>query len=119
VTAARRKTAEIGRTHAERWRQAETRIGQAAFEVVVRRSVDQLTLAEAGEEPGYSRALPAHYFENREALLVAEHAVKNYRRACANETCWRTAASICYWRRSPSILVTAEAARKAARFTSL
>ena len=77
-----RKTAEIGRTHAERRREAETRIVQAAFEIVARRGVDQLTLAEAGEEAGYSRALPAHYFENREALLaaVAEHAVKNYRR---------------------------------------
>jgi len=77
-----RKTAEIGRTHAERRHEAETRIVQAAFEIAARRGVDQLTLAEAGEEAGYSRALPAHYFENREALLaaVAEHAVKNYRR---------------------------------------
>src|SRR6516164_333577 len=77
-----RKTAEIGRTHAERRHEAETRIVQAAFEIVARRGVDQLTLTEAGEEAGYSRALPAHYFENREALLaaVAEHAVKNYRR---------------------------------------
>jgi AcrR family transcriptional regulator len=82
VSGALRKTAEIGRTHAERRREAETRIVQAAFEIVARRGVDQLTLAEAGEEAGYSRALPAHYFENREALLaaVAEHAVKNYRR---------------------------------------
>jgi AcrR family transcriptional regulator len=82
MRAALRKTTEIGRTHAERRREAETRIVQAAFEIVARRGVDQLTLAEAGEEAGYSRALPAHYFENREALLaaVAEHAVKNYRR---------------------------------------
>jgi AcrR family transcriptional regulator len=82
VSGALRKTAETGRTHAERRREAETRIVQAAFEIVARRGVDQLTLAEAGEEAGYSRALPAHYFENREALLaaVAEHAVKNYRR---------------------------------------
>lgn len=77
-----RKAAEIGRTHAERRHEAETRIVQAAFEIVARRGVDQLTLAEAGEEAGYSRALPAHYFESRETLLaaVAEHAVKNYRR---------------------------------------
>lgn len=81
MPAALRKTTEIGRTHAERRREAEARIVQAAFEIVARRGVDQLTLAEAGEEAGYSRALPAHYFENREALLaaVAEHAVKNYR----------------------------------------
>ena len=95
MASALRKTAEIGRTHAERRREAETRIVQAAFEIVARRGVDQLTLTEAGEEAGYSRALPTHYFENREALLaaVAEHAVKNYHRACANGTCWRTAAS--------------------------
>ena len=82
MPAALRKSAETGRTHAERRREAESRIVQAAFEIVARRGVDQLTLAEAGEEAGYSRALPAHYFENREALLaaVAEQAVKSYRR---------------------------------------
>jgi len=80
--ALRRKAVESGRTHAERRREAEARILQAAFEIVARRGVDQLTLAEAGEEAGYSRALPAHYFNSREELLaaVAEHVVKNYRR---------------------------------------
>ncbi len=73
---------ETGRTHAERRREAESRIVHAAFEIVARRGVDQLTLAEAGEEAGYSRALPAHYFSSREVLLaaVAEHAVELYRR---------------------------------------
>jgi AcrR family transcriptional regulator len=82
VATLQRKTAESGRTHAERRLEAETKIVQAAFDIVARRGVDQLTLAEAGEEAGYSRALPAHYFENREALLaaVAEHAVANYRK---------------------------------------
>jgi AcrR family transcriptional regulator len=81
VPATRRKTAETGRTHIERRREAEARIVQAAFEIVARRGVDQLTLAEAGEDAGYSRALPAHYFDSREALLaaVAEYAVQNYR----------------------------------------
>jgi AcrR family transcriptional regulator len=82
VAGAQRKTVESGRTHAERRLEAETRIVQAAFDIVARRGVDQLTLAEAGEEAGYSRALPAHYFDSREALLaaVAEHAVNNYRK---------------------------------------
>ena len=82
MAGALRKPAEVGRTHAERRREAETKIVQAAFDIVARRGVDQLTLAEAGEEAGYSRALPAHYFENRENLLaaVAEHAVSNYRK---------------------------------------
>ena len=77
-----RKTAANSRTQAERRLEAETKIVQAAFDIVARRGVDQLTLAEAGEEAGYSRALPAHYFETREALLaaVAEHAVANYRK---------------------------------------
>ena len=79
---AARKTTETGRTHAERRREAESKIVQAAFEIVAQRGVDQLTLAEAGEKAGYSRALPAHYFESREALLaaVAEHAARNYRK---------------------------------------
>ena len=83
-----RKTATNGRTHAERRLEAETRIVQAAFDIVARRGVDQLTLAEAGEEAGYSRALPAHYFETREALLaaVAEHAVTNYRKRLIERT---------------------------------
>lgn len=81
MSLAQRK-AEAGRTHAERRREAESRIVHAAFEIVAKRGVDQLTLAEAGEEAGYSRALPAHYFASRELLLaaVAEHAVALYRR---------------------------------------
>jgi len=82
VASPQRKPAANSRTHAERRLEAETKIVQAAFDIVARRGVDQLTLAEAGEEAGYSRALPAHYFETREALLaaVAEHAVANYRK---------------------------------------
>lgn len=81
MSVAQRKT-EPGRTHAERRREAESRIVQAAFDIVAKRGVDQLTLAEAGEEAGYSRALPAHYFGSRDVLLaaVAEHAVNQYRR---------------------------------------
>jgi AcrR family transcriptional regulator len=75
----RRKPA--ARTHAERRQAAESRIVQAAFDIVARRGVDQVTLAEAGEAAGYSRALAAHYFASKEALLaaVAEHALDKYR----------------------------------------
>jgi TetR/AcrR family acrAB operon transcriptional repressor len=81
AVAIRRKPIETGRTHAERRREAESRILQAAFEIVAKRGVDQLTLAEAGEEAGYSRALAAHYFNGREELLaaVAQHVVEKYR----------------------------------------
>ena len=83
-----RKPTANSRTHAERRFEAETKIVQAAFDIVARRGVDQLTLAEAGEEAGYSRALPAHYFGSREALLasVAEHAVANYRKRLIERT---------------------------------
>ena len=79
VATLRRKP--IARSHAERRQAAESRIVQAAFDIVARRGVDQVTLAEAGEEAGYSRALAAHYFESRDALLaaVAEHALDKYR----------------------------------------
>jgi AcrR family transcriptional regulator len=80
VTTLRRRPST--RSHAERRQAAESRIVQAAFDIVARRGVDQVTLAEAGEEAGYSRALAAHYFESKEALLaaVAEHALEKYRR---------------------------------------
>jgi AcrR family transcriptional regulator len=73
--------AERRGTHADRRREAETRILEAAFNLVAQRGVDQLTLAEAGEAAGYSRALAAHYFGSRDALLgaVAQHAVHLYR----------------------------------------
>src|SRR5262249_9646465 len=77
-----RRRPSPARTHAERRLVAESRIVQAAFDIVARRGVDQVTLAEVGEEAGYSRALAAHYFESKEALLaaVAEHALEQYRR---------------------------------------
>jgi len=71
-----------GRTQAQRRAEAERRILQAAITIIAERGIDQLTLAEAGEVAGYSRALPAHYFGSREALLVAvaNHLVDSYRR---------------------------------------
>lgn len=81
MTALRQKR-ETGRTHAERRRDAESAILQAALKIIATRGLEELTLAEAGEAAGYSRALPAHYFGNREALIVAvaEHVVQAYRR---------------------------------------
>lgn len=75
------KAGPARRSHAERRLAAETRIVQAAFDICARRGVDQVTLAEAGEEAGYSRALAAHYFRSKEALLaaIAEHAIEKYR----------------------------------------
>ena len=79
VVVARKSVA--GRSHAERRREAESGILQAALRIISKRGMDQLTLAEAGEAAGYSRALPAHYFGSREALLtaVADHVAEAYR----------------------------------------
>lgn len=72
----------LGRTQAQRRAEAEQRILQAAIDVIADRGIDQLTLAEAGEAAGYSRALPGHYFGTREDLIlaVADHLVQGYRR---------------------------------------
>lgn len=69
------------RTHAEMRQSAEAKIKMAALSIVAERGADQLTLAEAGERAGYSRALPAHYFKTREGLLmaVAEYIIEDYR----------------------------------------
>lgn len=71
----------LGRTQAQRRAEAEQRILQAAVDIIAERGIDQLTLAEAGEAAGYSRALPAHYFGSREDLIlaVADHLVQGYR----------------------------------------
>lgn len=58
-------------TQAERREKAERAILEAALQIIADRGLDALTLAEAGELAGYSRALPAHYFESRDAALVA------------------------------------------------
>ena len=58
-------------TQAERREKAEHAILAAALEIIADRGIDELTLAEAGEKAGYSRALPAHYFESKDAALIA------------------------------------------------
>ncbi|HEY9219087.1 MAG TPA: TetR/AcrR family transcriptional regulator [Phenylobacterium sp.] len=77
-----RSARPLGRTQAQRRQEAEERILRAAVGIISERGIDQLTLAEAGEQAGYSRALPAHYFGSREDLIVAvaDHLVQGYRR---------------------------------------
>jgi AcrR family transcriptional regulator len=72
MPAARALSSSIARqTQAERREKAERAILAAALRIVGTRGIDALTLAEAGEAAGYSRALPAHYFESKDALLAA------------------------------------------------
>jgi len=61
----------VRQTQAERREKAELAILAAALGIIADRGIDELTLAEAGVAAGYSRALPAHYFESKDAALVA------------------------------------------------
>ena len=56
-------------TQAARRETAERAILEAAKTIVAERGLDELTLNEAGEAAGYSRALPAHYFGTKSAML--------------------------------------------------
>lgn len=75
-----RKTSGVRQTQAERRQKAEQAILMAVLQIIAERGLDELTLAEAGERAGYSRALPAHYFESKEVALVAlcSFVVKRY-----------------------------------------
>ncbi len=59
------------RTQAERRNEAEQRLLESAMHLVSQKGVAGLTLGEVGETAGYSRALPAHHFGNKEGLLKA------------------------------------------------
>jgi len=67
-------------TQAARRETAERAILEAAKKIVSERGLDELTLNEAGEAAGYSRALPAHYFGTRSAMLgaLADYIVAEY-----------------------------------------
>jgi len=67
-------------TQAERRETAERAILEAAKTIVAQRGLDELTLNEAGEMAGYSRALPAHYFKTKSALVaaLADHIMSSY-----------------------------------------
>ncbi|MDP3491701.1 MAG: TetR/AcrR family transcriptional regulator [Hyphomonadaceae bacterium] len=58
-------------TQAQRREKAEQAILMAALQIIADRGIDELTLAEAGQLAGYSRALPAHYFASKDAALIA------------------------------------------------
>src|SRR5262249_5707497 len=69
-----------GRTHSERREEAARKIMSTAIRIIAEQGLDQLTLAQAGESAGYSRALPAHYFGSKNDLViaVAEHITGRY-----------------------------------------
>ena len=67
-------------TQAERRETAERAILEAAVTIVAEKGLEELTLNECGELAGYSRALPAHYFKTKSALLeaLADHIMAGY-----------------------------------------
>jgi AcrR family transcriptional regulator len=70
------------RTQVGRRQEAERRILDAALELVAERGSQMMTLADVGERAGYSRALPAHYFGNKDGLVtsLASYMVERFRR---------------------------------------
>lgn len=67
-------------TQAARRETAERAILEAAKMIVAERGLDELTLNEAGEAAGYTRAQPAHYFRTKSAMLaaLADHIMAGY-----------------------------------------
>ena len=59
------------RTQAERRAVAERELLAAAFKLVAERGISGTTLADIGEAAGYSRALPAVYFGDKNGLVQA------------------------------------------------
>jgi AcrR family transcriptional regulator len=57
------------RTQAERRAQAERALLDAAMVLFARRGVDQTSLADVGEQAGYSRGLVNHHFGSKAALV--------------------------------------------------
>jgi len=58
------------RTQVERRQTAEERILEAALELIAEVGASKITLEDVGKRAGYSRGLPAHYFGNKEGLIV-------------------------------------------------
>jgi AcrR family transcriptional regulator len=71
----RRSGGYVRRTQEERRQESESRLLAAAVKLIAEKGANGFTLAEVGHEAGYSRSLPGHYFETKEALLarVVEH----------------------------------------------
>lgn len=61
--------APIRRKQADRRAEAEEKLITAAIELIAKRGIDGLRLAELGAMTGFSRALPGHYFGHRDELI--------------------------------------------------
>lgn len=59
------------RTQKDRREEAEFALLNAAVQIIAEKGSEGLTLADVGKTAGYSRGLPAHYFGDKQGLLVA------------------------------------------------
>jgi AcrR family transcriptional regulator len=68
------------RSQEERRSQAEQSLLDAAVRLFARRGIDQTSLAEVGEEAGYSRGLANHHFGSKAALVerLARRSQRNF-----------------------------------------
>jgi AcrR family transcriptional regulator len=68
------------RTQEDRRSQAEQSLLDAAVRLFARRGIDQTSLAEVGEEAGYSRGLANHHFGSKAALVerLARRSQRNF-----------------------------------------
>jgi AcrR family transcriptional regulator len=68
------------RSQQERRGQAEQSLLDAAVRLFARRGIDQTSLAEVGEEAGYSRGLANHHFGSKAALVerLARRSQRNF-----------------------------------------
>jgi AcrR family transcriptional regulator len=68
------------RSQEERRSQAEQSLLDAAARLFARRGIDQTSLAEVGEEAGYSRGLANHHFGSKAALVerLARRTQRNF-----------------------------------------
>jgi AcrR family transcriptional regulator len=73
------------RSQAERRSEAERRLLLATVRIVAEQGLERFTLADVGVTAGYSRGLPAHYFQSKEGLIaaLANHIVGGFGRALA------------------------------------
>lgn len=67
---ARRPVRPVRRRQTERTALSDSRLIEAAIELLVKRGVDGTTLQAVGEQAGYSRALATHRFGSKVGLFV-------------------------------------------------
>jgi AcrR family transcriptional regulator len=82
------ETARSRRTQAERRSESERALLDAAVRLFAAKGIDQTSLAEIGEEAGYSRGLVNHHFGSKAALVerLAERSQRHFAASLAADS---------------------------------